>query len=78
MPLAMMKSGEKARIKKIVGGRTARGKLTGLGLVCGKEVKIHSDNSGSGPLIIAMGDNRIALGRGLAHKIFVEKEGSEK
>lgn len=78
MPLANMKTGEKAYIREIRGGRTARGKLTGLGLVSGKEVKIHSDNSGSGPLIIALGDNRIALGRGLAHKIFVDKKGCEK
>jgi ferrous iron transport protein A len=78
MPLSMMKSGETAYIKKITGGRTARGKLTGLGLVCGKEVKIHSDNSGSGPLIIALGDDRIALGRGMAHKILVEKKEGEK
>ncbi|MFW6001151.1 MAG: FeoA family protein [Halanaerobium sp.] len=77
MPLSMMKSGETGCIKKITGGRTARGKLTGLGLVCGKEVKIHSDNSGSGPIIIALGDDRIALGRGMAHKILVEKKGSE-
>lgn len=78
MPLADMKTGEKAYIREIKGGRTALGKLTGLGLVSGKEIKIHSDNTGSGPLILALGDNRIALGRGLAHKIFVDKKGCEK
>jgi len=77
MPLSMMKNGEKACIKKILGGRTARGKLSGLGLVCGKEVKIHANSSGSGPLIIALGNNRIALGRGMANKIMVDHEGCE-
>lgn len=75
MPLAMLKQGEKACIKKIVGGRTAKGKLTDLGFVSGKEVKIHR-NSG-GPLIVAIGDNRIALGYGMAHKVLVDIEGCE-
>ena len=75
MPLAMLKKGEKACITEIVGGRTAKGKLNDLGFVSGKTVKIHS--SSGGPLIVALGDNRIALGRGMAHKVIVDKKGCE-
>jgi len=77
MPLAMLNKGENAYIRKIEGGRTARGKLTGLGLISGKKVTMYSENSGSGPLIVGIDNNRIALGRGMAHKILVEGEGSD-
>ncbi len=75
MPLAMLRQGETACIKEIVGGRTAKGKLNDLGFVSGKNVKIHS--SSGGPLIVALGDNRIALGRGMAHKVIVDTKGCE-
>ena len=71
----MLRAGETACIKEIVGGRTAKGKLTDLGFVSGKTVKIHS--SSGGPLIVALGDNRIALGRGMAHKVIVNTKGCE-
>ncbi len=77
MPLAMLNKGEKAYIRKIVGGRTAKGKLTGLGLISGKEVTMYSENRGTGPIIVGIDSNRIALGRGMAHKILVEDEGSD-
>ena len=75
MPLAMLRQGDTACIKEIVGGRTARGKLNDLGFVSGKTVKIKS--SSGGPLIVALGDNRIALGRGMAHKVIVDTKGCE-
>lgn len=75
MPLAMLKEGETACIKEIVGGRTAKGKLNDLGFINGKIVKVHS--SSGGPLIVGLGDNRIAIGRGMAHKVIVDTEGCE-
>ena len=75
MPLAMLRQGETACIKKIIGGRTARSKLTDMGFVSGKTVKIH--RSSGGPLIVGLGDNRIALGRGMAHKVIVNTGGCE-
>jgi ferrous iron transport protein A len=71
----MLRVGETACIKEIVGGRTVKGKLTDLGFVSGKKIKIH--RSSGGPLIVAIGDNRVALGRGMAHKVIVDKEGCE-
>ncbi len=75
MPLAMLRVGETACIKKIVGGRTAKGKLTDLGFVSGKTVKIH--RSSGGPLIVGIDDNRIAIGHGMAHKVIVDPKGCE-
>lgn len=75
MPLAMLRVGETACIKEIVGGRTAKGKLIDLGFVSGKKVKIHS--SSGGPLIVGLGDNRVAIGHGMAHKVIVDTKGCE-
>lgn len=75
MPLAMLRPGETACIKEIVGGRTAKGKLTDLGFVNGKKVKIYK--SSGGPLIVGLGDNRIVIGHGMAHKVMVDTEGCE-
>jgi len=75
MPLAMLRQGESACIKEIVGGKTAKGKLTDLGFVSGKTVKIY--RSSGGPLIVGLGDNRVALGRGMAHKVIVDTKGCE-
>jgi ferrous iron transport protein A len=71
----MLRKGETACIKEIVGGRTAKGKLNDLGFVSGKTVKIQS--SSGGPLIVALGDNRVAIGRGMAHKVIVNTKGCE-
>lgn len=73
MPLAMLEKGEMAFIKEIVGGRVAKGKLNDLGFVRGKQVKIY--RSSGGPLIVGLGDNRVALGRGMAHKVIVDTKG---
>lgn len=75
MPLAMLRPGETACIKEIIGGRTAKGKLNDLGFVSGKSVKIY--RSSGGPLIVGLGDNRVALGRGMAHKVIVDNKGCE-
>jgi len=75
MPLAMLKQGEIACVKEILGGRVAKGKLNDLGFVRGKKVKIY--RSSGGPLIVGLGDNRIALGRGMAHKVIVDTKGCE-
>lgn len=75
MPLAMLRAGETACIKEIIGGRTAKGKLNDLGFVSGKLVKIY--RSSGGPLIVGLGDNRVALGRGMAHKVIVDNKGCE-
>lgn len=75
MPLTMLKVGESACVKEIVGGRTARAKLSNLGFVGGKKVKVFSENNG--PLIVGLGENRIAIGRGMAHKIIVDRNGCE-
>lgn len=71
MPLAMVAPGEEVRLTAIRGGRRMRRRLADLGLNLGLTVRVIQ-RDGHGPLILAVKDSRLALGRGMAHKIMVE------
>ena len=66
-PLAMASIGEKLQIVKIKGGEGTVHRLIGMGFIPGIEVKVISNSGGSA--IVAIGDNRIGLGAGMAQKI---------
>jgi Fe2+ transport system protein FeoA len=71
MPLAMVAPGEEVRLIAVRGGQRMRKRLADLGLNPGLTVRVVQRNA-HGPLILAVMDSRIALGRGMAHKIMVE------
>ena len=72
MPLTMATPGERVRMIVIQGGHAARKRLADLGLTPGTVLQIIQANV-HGPLIVAVKDDaRLALGRGMAHKIQVE------
>lgn len=71
MPLAMVAPGDEVRLIAIRGGRRMRKRLAELGLNPGLTVRVVQ-RDGCGPLILAVKDSRLALGRGMAHKIMVE------
>jgi ferrous iron transport protein A len=52
-------------------GRRLRHRLSNLGLVPGTVVEIVQC-MGHGPVILAVGNARLALGRGASHRILVE------
>jgi ferrous iron transport protein A len=71
MPLSMVTPGESVRLVSIRGGRRARQRLADLGLTPGTTLRVVQANAW-GPLIVAFKDDaRLALGRGMAHKIEV-------
>ena len=70
LPLTMVAPGESVRLIRIVAGHRLRRRLTELGLIPGVEFKIMQGEGG--PLLLAIKDTRLALGRGMAHKIIVE------
>jgi ferrous iron transport protein A len=70
-PLVMVKPGESAHIAGVEGGRHLRARLAAMGLNPGALVRVVA-NSLHGPFIVALGDTRLALGRGMAHKILVQ------
>ncbi|MBL7161062.1 MAG: ferrous iron transport protein A [Anaerolineales bacterium] len=68
-PLAMAAIGEQVRLESINGGEKLTHRLTTLGLTPGVELSVVQD--AGGPLLISVRDSRIALGRGMAHKVMV-------
>jgi Fur family ferric uptake transcriptional regulator len=70
VPLTLATPGEKVRIIGVMGGTGIEGRLRSMGLGRGVEVEVIK-TSGPGPLIVASGESRIALGFGMAEKILV-------
>jgi Fur family ferric uptake transcriptional regulator len=70
VPLTMATPGETVRIMEFRGGTGVEGRLRSMGLARGVEVEVIK-SSGPGPLIVASGETRIALGFGMAKKILV-------
>jgi Fe2+ transport system protein FeoA len=71
-PLSALCYGEQAKISKINGGCELIRRLTEMGLTLGTTIKVVSDAFG-GPVVIEVRDSRLALGRGVATKIYVEQ-----
>lgn len=79
-PLALMNEGEKAEIVDFVCGRHRRirngrreNQIATMGLRPGKCVEMLA-NRGHGPLVVLLDETRIALGRGMAMKIYVRRK----
>ena len=72
MPLTMATPGADVKLVAIRGGQRVRKRLADLGLTPGTILRVVQMDSW-GPLIVAFKDDaRLALGRGMAHKIQVE------
>ena len=72
MSLSDLNENEKAKIVKIHGGIGLTQRLMDLGLTYGTIVQIVR-NFGKGPIIVSVRNTDIALGRGIARRIWVEK-----
>jgi len=72
MTLRDMKVGQKAKIIKIEKGTHAQRRLFEIGIVPGAEVKLLSRHPFRGPLVLQVGNARIAVGRGVADSVKIE------
>jgi ferrous iron transport protein A len=70
IPLSLIRPGEIVRLSSIKGCENVQNRLTAMGFTPGVELEVVQDQGG--PLMIAVRDSRVALGRGLANKILVE------
>jgi len=71
LPLSLVTQGDSVIVREVRGGGEVRQRLFDLGLHHGSHIRVVK-NEYSGPLIIAVkGDGRLALGRGMCHKIMV-------
>jgi Fe2+ transport system protein FeoA len=70
LPLTMVAQGERVRLLKVHAGEALSSRLNAMGLTPGVELTVIQDSGG--PLLLGVRDSRLALGRGMAQKIFVE------
>ncbi|MDP2047195.1 MAG: FeoA family protein [Deltaproteobacteria bacterium] len=68
--LAEFPAGRRVRITGHRGGRMLRARLLAMGLNLGREVDVIQNNRGL--IIVGVNGGRVALGRGISHKILAE------
>ncbi len=74
--LEQLTPGAHAIVRDIRGGSDFSSRLAGMGLAKGAHIEILQ-NAGRGPVLVRTHETRIALGRGEALKILVEKMSDE-
>lgn len=72
-PLGFLADGEEAVIKEIAGGIGIREKLRGMGMGKGRILRMVQNNA-CGPVIVALGEARLVLGRGMTQRVLVEED----
>jgi Fe2+ transport system protein FeoA len=71
-PLSRLPTGTEATVVALAGGRGFQGRLVSMGLSVGRSVRVvRSSNGAGGPTLIALGQTRLAIGRGMADRILV-------
>lgn len=70
MSLTELAAGREARVTLLEGGRPFRQGLEEMGLRVGVVLRLLQ--GARGPLLVQVGETRLALGRGMAEKIRVE------
>lgn len=73
-PLFMLEIGRPARVVALEGGREFRSRLVAMGLNVGSEVRVVNNGNQGGPTLVASGNARLALGRGMTQKILVVED----
>ncbi len=67
-----VKQGERVTVKGFEGGYRLRVQLNNLGIHEGDEIEVKKKGA-FGPLLISVHNSNVAIGRGVASKIIVEK-----
>lgn len=74
VPLTALAPGEVGVVCTLAGGRGFVSRLAALGFTPGVQVTMIR-NFGRGPIIVLVRDTRVALGRGEAAKVWVQRRG---
>lgn len=74
MDLTQVKSQTKGIVVKILGGYGMMKKVETLGIRIGCEIEKLSSHMMRGPVIVKIGNTRVAIGYGMAKKIVVKQE----
>jgi Fur family ferric uptake transcriptional regulator len=77
IPLTLAKPGERLVIKDFSGGANIRLRLLTIGLRIGDNIEVVT-NPNTGQIIVSLDFKRYAIGRGMAQKVLVEREGEKR
>lgn len=69
--LIQLNPGDNGKVKKIYAGWNATKRLYEMGLNTGAKFQVIKNDTG--PIILSLSGNKIAIGRGLAEKIMVNE-----
>ncbi|WP_367183019.1 ferrous iron transport protein A [Thermococcus sp.] len=72
VPLISLRPGERGIVVDLRGGPNFRSKLYAMGLAPGAIIRVL-ENYPRGPVIVEAGGTRLALGKGMAMRVFVRK-----
>ncbi|HEX38200.1 MAG TPA: ferrous iron transport protein A [Candidatus Cloacimonetes bacterium] len=72
-----LKKGEQAVIVSHHGGRVFERRMSSLGLRPNAVIKKISSQLFRGPVTVQVGNSQVALGHGMARRIYVERIGNE-
>ena len=78
MSLTQLRIGQRGRIITIIGGRGLACKLEALGIRKGEEISKISEQWMRGPVLLKHGHSQVALGFGMASKVFVRITGENR
>lgn len=70
--LTELPKGSRARIVTIDGGKIVVSRLSAMGVTPGRDIRKVSALAAGGPQVIEIDRAQVAIGRGMAEKIFVE------
>ncbi len=71
LSLSSVPSGGSVRIHTLAGGHSFQSRMVTLGFTPGAPLRVLQ-NSGHGPVLVALRDSRVALGRGEATQVLVD------
>lgn len=74
MPLSELFPGQTGEVANIAGGTGVIDRLNALGVRPGKKIKKISGAFSRGPLVFEIEKTQIAIGRGIANKIFIKTQ----
>jgi DtxR family Mn-dependent transcriptional regulator len=70
VPLTLLRKGSHGVLRRISGGHGKQTRLTAMGVNIGAELTVLQ-NSGVGPVMVKLGNARVAIGRGLATTLHI-------
>ena len=70
-PLTEIEPGQSVIIAALQGGFECQHRLISLGLFVNQKVRVLQSFKGRGPILLAVGETRLAVGQGMAKKIMV-------